>query len=224
MLVISIGLLDTLVRDVKYGLRGLMRNPLLVLITTMSLGLGIGLNILVYSLIRSTLLESPTAADPSGLLNARVEFGSANISFPNYRLLTEATQFSGLAAYTDSVLDVNWQDRDEERTVISQVVSANFFDVLGVRAAQGRTFTASEAQVELSPRLAVLGHSFWRGKLKGDQDVLGHLMVLNGEPFVIIGVLPADYRSIKGFGVTPDIYLPISAAVLPDFNDRGLTR
>src|SRR5439155_27257557 len=89
---------ETLCQDVRYGLRGLAKSPLLVLVAALSLGLGIGANLTVYSVVRSVLLDSVTASRPERLLNVRLG-RNYQISYPNYRDLAESNVFAGLAAY-----------------------------------------------------------------------------------------------------------------------------
>ena len=100
------------------------------------------------------------------------------------------------------------------------VVTANYFDLLGVRAQVGRTFSSTEAAPERDPRLVVVTAAFWRNWLRADPAAIGDSLVLGGEPFTVVGVLPDDYRAVFGW-IGPQIYAPISRLTLPALEDRG---
>jgi predicted permease len=197
-----------------------LKNPVLVLVATLSLGFGIGTNTTVFNLLRSVLLKKVTAVEPERLVNVVVGNGSL-VSYPNYRDLQESNNFEGLAAYTNNLYSsVNWRSGDDTKSIYGQMVSANFFEVLGVKAAAGRTFTSEEARPELNPSLVVLSHSFWTDSLGSDPQVLGKSLTLNGRPYTVIGVLAKDHRAVTGVGVNPDLYVPISNQILPKTQER----
>ena len=95
------------------------------------------------------------------------------------------------------------------------LVTANFFDVLGVPVALGRGFTAAEAAAERDPRVVVVSDGFWRPRLGADPARVGRALIVNGEPYTILGVLPAGLKAMPGFGLAPEVYLPLSRALLP---------
>ena len=99
-------------------------------------------------------------------------------------------------------------------------MTGNFFEFVGIPAALGRTFSEAEAAPERQPRVAVLSDPFWRRRFNADPAVIGRELTINGEPFAVIGVLPGRYRSVK-MVEDPDLYVPISALVLPTVNDRN---
>src|SRR6185436_8616106 len=89
-------------------------------------------------------------------------------------------------------------------------------DLLQVPFALGRGFSAEEAAAGRDTRVAVVSHGFWSRRLGSASDVLGRVVLINGHPYAIIGVLPADFRSVPGFGVVPELYLPLSSSLMPD--------
>ena len=101
------------------------------------------------------------------------------------------------------------------------VVAANFFDVIGPPMSLGRGFTAAEAQAERDPAVAVVSYGFWQRRLGGDPNVLGRTLMFSGKPFAVLGVLADGARSMAGFGLAPEVYLPIGRAVMPDFDTTG---
>ncbi|OFW23567.1 MAG: hypothetical protein A3G21_06470 [Acidobacteria bacterium RIFCSPLOWO2_12_FULL_66_21] len=109
---------------------------------------------------------------------------------------------------------VNWRDGDASLTITPLLVTANFFDVMRIPASRGRGFTATEAQAE-GNRLVVISDGFWRRHLGGDPAGVGRPLTINGQPYAVAGVLAPGIRSLPGYGVVPDVYLPISPALLP---------
>ena len=221
----GIGFIERTWQDVCYGLRLLAKSPMLVLVATLSLGLGVGSNLTVYSLLKSVLLEGPTARDPEHLLNVQLGL-HYQVSYPNYRDIQESHVFAGLAAYVPG-LDgsVNWRLGDETKALFCQIVSGNFFEVLGIQAALGRVFTAEEAKAERDPRLVVLSYGFWQRYLGGDPGIIGRVLNLNGRPYTVLGVLPRGYRSVPGYyGIAPEVYLSASGLLVHGLQDRSMTQ
>jgi predicted permease len=209
--------LESLVRDVRYSVRTLRKSPGFTLVAILSLALGIGMSTAMFSLFNEVFLKDLTARDPSRLL--RIEAGRpGQMSYPNYRDLQENGIFDGLAAYTLS--QESWSAGNAPRTVRSHLVTNNFFDVLGVQAARGRTFPAAEAGPEQTPQLVVLTHQFWQRRLGGEPDIIGRDLTLNGRPFTVTGILPEKYRSVAEFGEAPELYLPVSEVLVPGLHDR----
>ena len=209
--------LSSLWQDVVHGGRYLRRSPALVVVSVLSLGLGIGLNLTLYSGVMTIFRHEPTMARPAEIVG--IEPGNGRqFSFDNYRDLRDSGTFADGVGFRVSAMNRRLDDGWERAGVL--VVSDNFFDGLGIRAALGRTFTTAEAEAGRAPRLAVIDHAYWRARFAGDAGVLGRTMTLDGEVFSIVGVLPDGYRAVTGF-MAPGIYVPISALTLPTMNDRG---
>jgi MacB-like periplasmic core domain len=99
---------------------------------------------------------------------------------------------------------------------VPMIVTPNFFDLLGVPLAQGRGFTAVEAAAERNPRLVVVSDRFWRKHLDADPRAVGRAITLNGDAYTVVGVLRANLRAVTGLGLAPELYLPLSASLMPD--------
>jgi predicted permease len=209
------GWAETVWRDLRYGARGLARSPVLVAVAALSLGLGVGVNTTIYSVVNALILNNVTAQEPERLVRAAPgASGYGGVSYPNYQDLASSQVFESLAAFVH-LTELNWRLGDETRIVFGYAVSPNFFETLGVQAGWGRVFTAADTEPGV-----VLSHSFWQRHLAGDPAILGRGLSLNGVPHTVLGVLPEGYRSVMGLGIAPQVYLPVSEAVLSRSTDR----
>lgn len=206
-------------QDLRYTLRSLRRQPLLVAAATTSIAIAIGANTAIFTIATELLLATPTAARPSELVHVRTMNGS-HVSYPQWQDLHRSGALAGLAGYQIEA-EVNWRGPERSVTIIPLIVTSNFFELLGVPVAAGRGFTADEAQAERQPRVAVISHGFWQKRLGGDRDAVGRSLVINGHPYTVLGILPAKLRAFPGFGLAPDIYLPLSRDLMPDLEQRS---
>ena len=152
----------------------------------------------VFSVVREMVLDDVSARRPERL--ARVE--GADISYALYRDLRTAGPFEDLA-YHRGLGDRIWQAHGRSEIVWTFPTSVNFFDVLGVSASRGRLYS----QADGGGVFAVVSHGFWYRRLHGDPGTIGQPIQLNGRLYRILGVLPPDYRSVYGHGVSPEVYL-----------------
>jgi predicted permease len=207
---------DALTRDVRYALATLRREPGVVAVLVACLGLGIGVNATVFGIFNAALLQGPTAIEPDRIV--RVEPGNGDqISYANYRDLRDTPGFAGFALSAGATLNLRNGEALERLSALQ--VSANFFDLLGVHAFRGRTFSATESQPELRPRTVILDHGFWQRRFQGDDRIVGRALTLNGEPYTVIGVLAPGHRHGMGLYV-PDLYVPISPLVSGAIDNR----
>jgi predicted permease len=209
--------IDALWQDVRHGYRSLRRSPGLVIVSALSLGLGIGLNTVLFMGVSTVYGHQPTMVEPERVVG--VEPGYANqFSYPDYRDLRESGIFTDAVGFRTGGLNLGSSGRLTPMSLL--VVTANYFDVLGVRAHLGHAFTAGEAAAERDPRLAVVTDAFWKNWLRGDPAAIGESIVLGGESFTVVGVLPEDYRAVLGW-VGPGIYVPVSTLTLSALEDRA---
>ena len=209
--------IDAVWQDVRHGARSLRRSPGLVIVSALSLGLGIGLNTILFMGISTIYGHEPTMADPDRVVG--VEPGYANqFSYQDYQDLRQSGIFTDAVGFRTAGLNLGGRGR--VTPVQLAVVTGNFFEALGVRAQVGRTFSSAEAAPEREPRLVVVTAAFWRNWLRGDPAAIGDSLVLGGEPFTVVGVLPDDYRAVFGW-IGPQIYVPVSRMTLPTLEERG---
>ena len=202
-----------LAQDLRYGLRALLAQPLVVLAATASIGAGAAATAFVVNLASELLFARPSARDVDSLVNIRLD-GNSHVSYVDWKALDDTGVLAGLAGYHIEG-SVNIRQGDRTDAVVPMLVTANFFDVLGVPVALGRGFTAAEAAAERDARLVVVSDRFWRTRLAGDVRAVGRTLIVNGEPYTILGVLPKGLKAFPGFGLAPEVYLPLSRALLP---------
>ena len=203
--------------DIRRAARVLSASPGLVLVSVLSLGLGLGANLTIFSFLRAAFFYQPEVTEPQRVVG--VEPGNSNqYSYLNFRELQESDIFESVAGFRR--VQLNLRVGEEPERVPGLSVTADFFSALGIQAAIGRRFGGAEAAPERQPRIAVLSHAFWQQRFGGSTATIGQSVTINGEPFDIIGVLPEGYRAITP-RADPAIYLPISALVVPTIDDRS---
>jgi len=216
---------DTLLKDVSFAFRMLIRRPLIATVAVLSLALGIGANTTVFSIVNALFLQSLPVPEPGRLFSIhttdRKNPGLNPLSHLNWKDYREQNDvFAEIAGYDWAGLSVSL-DGGEPALVFGQLVSGNYFDTLGIQAALGRTFRPEEDGAPGAHPVAVLSHSFWMEKLGGRQDALGRKILLNGIPFDVIGVTPAAFTGLD-VGVQPDLYVPMAMnpqiRANPEFN------
>lgn len=209
---------ENLMRDLRYTLRALWREPMLLLAATLSVALGAAGNITVFSLARTLVFAPPDVRDPATLVTMHVSHGS-HASYQRWRDLEASGGLAHIAGYSIEQ-NINWLDDGAAVSVTPMLVTANFFEVTGVPVALGRGFSAAEARAELDPHVVVISHEFWQRNLRGDSAVLGRSLTLNGASYTVVGVLPPRLRSVMGFSIAPNIYVPLNHSLVPSINNE----
>lgn len=193
--------MEDLARDLRHASRALRKEPGFAATAIVSLALGIGLNTTIFSLTSEFLFSQPSVRDPGSLM--AVQFGgSTQLPFREYKFVRDARLFDGLAG-ENPMQEVNWRIGEASQRLFVTRVTENYFDVAGVPVAQGRGIAINERNV------AVVSHRFWQSRLAGTAGVLGSVLILDGVPHTIVGVLPRGHRTLIGFGYAPDLYLPL---------------
>lgn len=211
--------LENLGRDLRYSLRGLLREPMLLVAATISIALGAGGNLAVFSLAREFMFAAPDVRDPARLVQMQVSHGS-HVSYQRWLDLEGSQALAEIAGYSIEE-EVNWRDGGVASSIVPMIVTANFFEVTGVPVVIGRGFTAAEARAEAEPHLVLVTHAFWESRLAGDSSVIGRSLMLNGESYTILGVLAPHLRSVAGFGISPSVYAPLNRTLAPELRTPG---
>jgi predicted permease len=207
---------------IRYALRSLAISPLLSLAVVLSLGLGIGANTAIFSLLHQVLLAALPAPHPEelALLTSPADFKGGRTStgkagdmeyvfnYPVFRGLEQhARGVTGVAAFC--TLDANLAYRNETVHGSVMVVSGRYFPVLGVRPSIGRTLLPADDVHGAGNPVAVIGYGYWRDKLGGEADVLNRNIRINGQNLTIVGVAPPGFNGIT-LGDQPDAYVPLA--------------
>jgi predicted permease len=218
-----------LIQDVTFAFRTFSKAPLFVAVAVLSIAFGVGANTAIFSLTDQLLVRTLPVEHPEQLVlfsavghHYGSNMGWNRISYPMYQDFRDHNSvFSGMFCLHETDLSLTYGGHTER--VSGELVSGNYFPVLGVKAGAGRLFTASDDRFQKSHPLAVLSYGFWQSRFAGDYRVIGQKIYLNGNPFTIIGV------SAPGFAGTdpssaPEIRIPMMMApVIGDYldlNDR----
>ena len=202
--------MNGLTHDLRFAVRTLRRNPGFALLAILTLALGIGANSTIFSWVNSTLLNPiPGATRTNQLLS--VEKGDEDdFSYLDYRDLREENRsFPGLGASKMVALDLTGSGMPER--IFGQLVSANFFDVLGVRPSLGRNFLPTEDQNPAGSPVAVISYRLWETLFAGSPSVIGKTLSLNLHPFTIVGVTNRLFQGSET-GLQSDVWIPLTMA------------
>src|SRR5215831_7775526 len=203
--------MNTLWQDLRHGARMLLKNPGFTLIAALTLALGIGANTAVFSLVDAFVLRLLPVKDPQQLVfvqatqsNGRV---TGDFSYPTFEQFREQNHsFAGLFAYDDTHVSVTIDGQPEYIT--GDFVSGAYFNVLGVSARLGRTFSAEDDQPGKA-LVAVISDAYWERRFDRDLTAVGKTIYLNKIPFSVIGVLPPTFFGRNVAGRSADIVLPM---------------
>jgi hypothetical protein len=203
--------LEDLIGDIRYALRTLRRAPVLAAAAIVTLALGIGANTAIFSAVSAVILRPLPFANAGHLMmvgedNAEYHWVQADAAPANYLDWKErVAAFQDVAAYVHFNPNVTLTGDHPPQLLKRGDVTGNFFQVLGVRAALGRTFNDAETW-DNGTRTAVISHRAWRDQFGGDRDIVGKSVQLNGRDIQIVGVLPESF-SFPGLDV--DVWRPM---------------
>jgi macrolide transport system ATP-binding/permease protein len=220
--------LRDLMQDVRYGLRTLLHNPAFTIVAIVSLAIGIGANTAIFSIFNSLILRPRPIADPEQIVELFTSERGGNYegtSYPSYLDFRDhGGVFTGLAAY--GIRQYRFGDgTDNVEQIWGELVSANYFDVLGVPLARGRGFVAAENEVPGRDPVVVISHGLWQRRFSSDPDLVGRAVVLNGHRLTVVGIAPPQYTGgVRG--LASEVWVPIMMGpqLEPRYGDGLLTR
>src|SRR5438309_4736104 len=219
---------ETLWQDLRFAARMLRKNPGSTAAVVIALALGIGLNTTVFSFVNALLLRPPEGVKAPEELreiwmhNPRDSGaqGYLPLTYPDYLYYRDHNQsFEGMLVYDFEPQMVTWNRSGEGQTEFGQLVSGNFFSLLGVNAVLGRTISAEDDQPANPQPVVVLGYGFWRRHLGSDSTFLGKTLMLNGVNYSVIGIAPPGFTGLF-VGLEPDFWAP-TAMVEQITRDKG---
>jgi predicted permease len=216
--------MGTLIQDIRYAIRLLLKNPGFTVVGILTLALGIGANTAIYSVVNGVLLRPLPYPEPNQLValsEKSMNFESSSISYPNFLDWRRSNSaFASMAAYRSD--DFNITGTGEAERVRVGMVSAGFFEILGVNPVRGRLFTAEEDRLG-TPAVALITAGLWQRKFGSAPDILGKRITMNGDGYTVIGVVPATFHlESTNFERLKDVYVPIGQNKDPLFYDRNV--
>ena len=220
--------METLLRDIRYGIRGLLKRPTFTLVALAILSLGIGANTAIFTLINAVVLKPLPVSKPEELVlfNDSAGEGTSTLddgdilpgrtqrwSFAAYRYFREHDgSFQELSAFRSgesrvSVRQIDAQPGQTAQRASGQLVSGNYFAVLGVNPILGRLLTNEDDSLAAQPA-AVISNGYWKQTLNSDAQVVGKSILLNSTAFTIVGVMPPEFFGVR-VRRSPDFWLPL---------------
>jgi predicted permease len=198
--------METFLTDVRHSFRVLVKSPGFTLVAILALALGIGANTAIFSVLDRVLLRPLPFPDSERIMSIHRHFpkGTGNsVSIPKFMAWREAQAFASMAAYDFGGISLNLGTGERPDPVTGVHVTSRFFDVFGVKPILGRTFSAQE-DLPNAGKFVVLTSDLWKNRLGGERDIVGRKLMLNSEPYTVLGVLPQAYQPDP----PADLYLP----------------
>jgi predicted permease len=225
----SLSLIETTIRDLRYGLRMLRKNPGFTFVATLSLALGIGANTALFSVVDAVLLKPLPVAKPEqlvlfswrsgpnrtmGRINGYMreengQFVGSSFSYLTYQQFRAQQQALAEVFAFEPVEQLNVQVNDQAEIASGQLVSGGYYSGLGVNVLTGRTITDADEMAGAAP-VAVLSYQYWQRRFAGDVSIIGETVNINNTVCTIIGVTPAEFSGTLQIGQSPDVTLPLS--------------
>jgi putative ABC transport system permease protein len=212
--------MNTLMQDLKYGLRMLWKSPAFTIVAVVTLALGIGANAAIFSVVNGVLLSALPYKDASRLIvmnETTPKVGLVSVSYPNFLdWRVQSHVFPQMAAVDHVGFNISGVSQPEN--ISGEAVSPNYLSMLGMRPYLGRDFEPAEEKPGTAP-VVMLSYSLWQSHLGADRNAIGRTIALDGRSFTIIGVLPPNYLGIDD----TDVMVPIGvwATHNPSATDRG---
>jgi len=214
--------IESLLRDLKYSLRTLCKHPGATAIAVLSIGLGMGANATIFSMVSRFVLRPAPVGDPSMLLALHITYDKGqcceNFSMPVYTdVRNQAQSFSGVAAYNE-LIPASIGGNGEPERVWGQATSANFFDVTELHMVLGRGFTKGEE----NSFVVVLGSRLWRQRFNSDPTIAGKTVMLSGRLYTVVGVAPAAFHGVDQI-LNAEFWVPLgnSEQMAPNRSDQN---
>src|SRR6267154_224407 len=229
--------MHTFWQDVRYSLRMLRKNPGFAAVAVLSLALGIGANTTIFTVVNAILLNPLPVKNIARLvevdtIDSKTLVTAANatklgMSYPNFQDYARENQVFASVGCVVGPLPLTWSSGTAPKQIFGQMVSANYFEILGLRPVSGRFFLSGEDTKPGGNNVAVISYSLWANKFGSDPNAVGKILTLNAAPYTVIGVAPHGFKGTFTFGNAEQVWIPVSmyprllAGFFKDnFNDR----
>jgi predicted permease len=218
----SSNLFAGILQDIHYAFRMMRKSPGFTAVAVLTLALGIGANTAIFSIVNGVLLNPlpfPHPQELTVLYEHTANFEKSSISYPNFLDWQRTnSSFASMAAYRHE--DFNITGSGEPERVSGGMVSAEFFPTLGVKPVLGRLFVRGEDGMGAAP-VALLAEGFWQRRFGSARDIIGKQIIMNGDAYTIVGVVPASFHfRAFNFGGIKDVYVPVGQTKDPFFYHR----
>jgi predicted permease len=212
----SLPCVEALLQDVRFGLRVLARNPGFTAVAVLTLGLGIGANTAIFSLVNAVLVASLPVRDPDRLVVIEAESADSetnySFSYPMYADLRDrGTAFSAVAGFAGAQVNLSHAGSSEQ--AVGELVTGNYFETLGVRPWLGRLLTPADDRTPGGHPVVVLSHDYWQRRFGAEPAIVGRAIVLNGRPMTVVGVSPPGFYGTQ-LGHAIDVRVPMMMAAV----------
>ena len=202
--------METLLQDLRHAFRALRKNPGFAAIAILTLGLAIGANTAIFSVVENVLLRPLPYPDPSALVQIWNTYLPAFPRVPNSSgdfqdFQRQAKSFSQMASYVDIPRGFNLTGEGQAERLEARLATSSLFPMLGIHPVAGRTFTPEEDKPGSAP-VVLITHRFWQNHFGSDPSVVGRTLTLDGSGYILVGVLPAEFR----IAPATDIWMPVS--------------
>ena len=210
--------MDTLIKDIRFGVRSLLRRPGFTAIAVLTLAVGIGINAALFSVVNGVLLNPLPFPQPEQLVTidqSKPNFETGAVPYPNFLDLRKENQtFSAMSIFRSAAFSLIGTGEPER--VNGRFVSADFCSVFGITPVLGRGFLPHEDEPGVTPTV-LISHDLWQRKFAGDRNVITRTLTLDDKSYYVIGVLPSDFK----FFQTGDVFVPIGQLNAPALKRRG---
>ena len=204
--------MDALLQDLRYAIRRLTRSPGFTFVAALSLALGIGANTAIFSVVNGIMLKEIPVEDASSLVEIYFSEGDgyayATSSYPDFVSVRDGLPdvFEGVLAWNLAIARMD--QGDENEVILGEMVTGNYFDLLGVQPALGRGFLPEEDATPGTHFVTVLSHGYWKRALGADPEVLGSTVRINGRTYSVVGIAPEGFNGMMR-GLVPDFWVPM---------------
>ncbi|HYL62976.1 MAG TPA: ABC transporter permease [Candidatus Methylomirabilis sp.] len=210
--------MENVLKDIRYAFRMLFKSPGFTLIAVLALGLGIGANAAIFSVFNGILWRPLPVKNPQNIVTVNTK--SRDVAFPlnlSYADIQDYSQlktvFSGILGFAPSPVNFGAQGRPERAW--AELVTGNYFSLLGLEPARGRFLAPDEGWIAGKDQIMVLSYAYWQKRFGSDPNIVGQTAQVSNHAFTIIGVAPENYRGAYYF-LQPDFYLPFTSLNLLD--------
>lgn len=204
--------METLLMDIRFGLRMMRKRLGVIVLIVITLALGIGANSATFNLVNAILRRPLPVEKPDDLMVLYTQkqnaAGLSSVSYPDYLDYRDHnTVFSGLIAY--SALPLSLGSGEQNERIWGEIVTGNYFEMLGIKAVRGRTLSPEDDTTPGGHPVTVLSYNYWQNRFRGDPEIVGKIINLNDQAYNVVGVAPKEFHGVFFVGFSPALWVPM---------------